>query len=53
MAFDGGYHLENGKLLFQETIRLGKRVYEASDWPAFRSAVENQRAYMDKPVIFT
>ncbi len=52
VAFDGGYRMENGKLLFQETIRLGKRVYEASDWPAFRSAVENQRAYMDKPVIF-
>ena len=37
---------------FSETISLGKRVYEADEWPAFRKAVINQRAYMDASVVF-
>lgn len=53
VSFDGGYRMENGKLRFEEIIRLGKRVYEASDWPAFRTAVLNQRFFMDSSVLFT
>ncbi len=51
ISFDGGYEIENAKVTFQETIRLGKRVYEASEWPAYRSAVVNQKFYMNTPLI--
>lgn len=51
IGFDGGYQLENGKVIFKETVRLGKRLYEASEWPAFRQAVLNQRYYQQTPVI--
>lgn len=51
ISFDGGYKIENAKVTFQETIRLGKRVYEASDWPAYRSAVMNQKFFMNTPLI--
>ena len=37
---------------FNENISLGKRVYEASEWPAFRKAVLYQRGYMENPVVF-
>ena len=37
---------------FNETISLGKRVYDASEWPAFRKAVQCQRGYMGNPVVF-
>ena len=53
ISFDGSYKLENSKIEFKENVRLGKRVYEASDWPAFRQAVLNQQFYMDTPVILT
>lgn len=51
VSFDGGYKLENSKVVFQENVRLGKRVYEASDWPDYRQAVINQKFYMNTPVI--
>ena len=40
------------KVTFSENISLGKCVYEASEWPAFRKAVQCQRSYMGNPVVF-
>jgi hypothetical protein len=37
---------------FTENISLGKRIYDASEWPAFRKAVQCQRSYIGSPVIF-
>ena len=51
VSFDGGYKLENSKVTFRENVRLGKRVYEPSDWPDYRQAVLNQKFYMNTPVI--
>ncbi len=51
ISFDGGYKFENNKFVFQETIRLGKRIYEASDWPAYRTVVENQKFFQSTPLI--
>lgn len=51
VSFKGSYKLENSKVEFQETIRLGKRVYEPADWPAFRQAVIDQQFFMSTPVI--
>jgi len=51
LGFQGGYKVSNNIIEFSETIRLGKRVYEASDWPEFRKAILNQKHYMNTPVI--
>ena len=42
---------ENNKFVFRENIRLGKRIYEASDWPAYRTVVENQKFFQNTPLI--
>ena len=52
ISFKGGYQIGYNMVTFTENISLGKRVYEADEWPAFRNAVINQRAYMDNPVVF-
>lgn len=51
VTFDGGYKLETAKIVFNEKIRMGKRVYEASDWPDFRQAVINQKFFRDTPIL--
>lgn len=53
IAFDGGYDLEKTKVKFTETVSLGKRIYEAADWPDYRTAILNQRYYMDTPLILS
>lgn len=50
-SFKGGYELKQNQLVFHETAILGKRIYEATDWPAFKAVVEAQNKYSEKPVI--
>jgi len=52
ISFKGGYQIGYNMVTFTENISLGKRVYEADEWPAFRKAVQSQRSYMDNPVVF-
>lgn len=52
VSFRGGYQIGYNMVTFSENISLGKRVYEADEWPAFRKAVLYQREYMDNPVVF-
>ena len=52
VSFRGGYQIGYNMVTFSENISLGKRVYEASEWPAFRKAVLYQREYMNNPVVF-
>ena len=51
VSFTGGYELDGKKLKFNQTISLGKRVYEAEDWPAYRQAVINQNYFADQKII--
>ena len=52
ISFKGGYKVGYNMVTFTENISLGKRVYEADEWPAFRKAVLYQREYMDNPVVY-
>lgn len=52
ISFKGGYTIGYNMVTFNETISLGKRIYDASEWPAFRKAVQCQRGYMGNPVVF-
>ena len=48
----GDMNLNENTLTFSGTARFGKRVYDASDWPEFRSAVDGQNRFADEAVIF-
>jgi hypothetical protein len=52
ISFKGGYTVGYNMITFTENISLGKRVYDASEWPAFRKAVQCQRGYIGNPVVF-
>jgi hypothetical protein len=51
-SFLGGYNMEGSAIHLSEKIIMGKRVYEASDWPQFRDAVNAQNSFGDEPVMF-
>jgi transglutaminase-like putative cysteine protease len=50
-SFEGGYSLSGNLLVLSEKIILGKRIYDAADWPGFRDAVGAQKFYADNPII--
>jgi hypothetical protein len=51
-SFNGGYDLNGNTLTFSGTARFGKRIYDASEWPEFRAAVDGQNRFADEAVIF-
>ena len=53
ISFKGGYQVGYNMVTFTENISLGKRIYEADEWPAYRKAVQCQREYMGNPVVYT
>jgi len=50
-TFNGGYDWKNQTLNLNEKIILGKRIYDAKNWPEFRDAVVAQSAFADDPVV--
>ncbi len=48
---DGAYALDGNKLDFNFSAAYNKRVYDHSDWPSFRRAVEIQNNFAASPVI--
>jgi hypothetical protein len=50
-SFHGGYDLKDQTLTLNEKIVLGKRIYDAKDWPEFRDAVISQNSFADDPVV--
>lgn len=52
-SFGCGFQMEGNKLSFGEQAVFGKRVYEASDWPAFRASAKAQMQVSQTPVILT
>lgn len=51
-SFESSYRIENGSMLVMnaKTV-LGKRVYDAADWPEFKDAVAAQNALADEAVV--
>ena len=52
-SFGCGFQMEGNKLSFGEQAVFGKRVYEATDWPAFRACAKAQLKVAQTPVILT
>ncbi len=50
-SFTGGYQLQGDQLTFTARAILGKRLYDAAEWPEFRAVVEAQNAFAGKPVV--
>lgn len=46
-----GFDLNGKTLTFGESAMYNKRIYDATDWPAFRQAVRNQKVVASTPVI--
>lgn len=49
--YDGKYDINKRTLTFEQTVDLGKRIYDADEWPDFRSAVNYQRAFSKENII--
>ena len=52
-SFGCGFQMDGNKLSFGESLMFGKRLYEASDWPAFRASAMAQMKVAETPVILT
>ena len=52
-SFGCGFQMEGNKLSFGEQAVFSKRLYEASDWPAFRASAKAQTMVAQTPVILT
>ena len=52
-SFGCGFQMEGNKLTFGEQAVFGKRIYEATDWPAFRASALAQLKVAETPVILT
>lgn len=52
-SFGCGFQMEGTKLSFGEQAVFSKRIYEASDWPAFRASAKAQLQVSQTPVILT
>jgi hypothetical protein len=51
-SYDCSYMVSGDKLVLNEKIILGKRIYDSKDWPEFRDAVNAQDYFAENPVIF-
>lgn len=49
--FNGTLSQEGDKIRFSNTLALKKRVYDVTDWPDFRSAVNTHKTYGDYLIV--
>lgn len=50
-SFDGGYEIRSKVLIFRARSTLSKRIYQNSEWPEFKSVIEKQNLFSEKPVV--
>ena len=50
-SFSGGYTVTPEAVVFSARSSFGKRVYDPSDWPGFRAAVDAQNRFADQSVL--
>jgi len=50
-SFMGSYLLNGNTLEYTSKAVFSKRLYDAADWPEFRSAVEAQNRFSEKPLV--
>jgi uncharacterized protein DUF3857/transglutaminase superfamily protein len=50
-SFKGSFVFKDGKIQIRETIRLGKRIYDAENWEFYKKTVENQKEFAAQKII--
>ncbi len=50
--FKAQYNNKGGKITLSATHVMGKRIYEAGDWPDFRAALIQRKELMKAPLVF-
>ncbi len=50
-SYHGGYKLNNTILTFTGVAKFGKRIYETTDWPQYKAAVDAQNHFSEHAVI--
>jgi|GEM_PF-6381327 len=51
ITYKGTYSLKGKTLVMKQDISLGKRVYEAAEWPAYSAVVKNQNRMAKEAII--
>ncbi|MGC9373633.1 MAG: DUF3857 domain-containing transglutaminase family protein [Bacteroidales bacterium] len=51
--FSGKYDVEENRINLTETIKIKKRVFEADEWPNYKSVVEAQQKFADEKIILS
>ncbi|MEI7980661.1 MAG: DUF3857 and transglutaminase domain-containing protein [Bacteroidota bacterium] len=51
VSFRGAYTMKEDLLQFSETAILGKRIYEANEWPDFKAVVEAQNKFSEQAIV--
>jgi hypothetical protein len=51
VSYEGGYRITGNTLYFKSKSTLGKRIYESREWPDFKSVVEAQNQFAERPLI--
>lgn len=51
VSFSGSLSQSGNTLRLSETAQYNKRIYEASEWPEYRKAVELQNQFAENPVV--
>jgi hypothetical protein len=49
--YNGSYVINSNQLEMKQSVKLNKRIYDPEDWPAFRTAVMNQKSFADQKII--
>jgi len=52
-SFSGKYIIENNQLKLSEKIAIKKRIFEAEEWPNYKSVVEAQQKFANEKVILS
>ena len=52
-SFSGKYVIENNQLKLSEKIAIKKRIFEAEEWPNYKSVVEAQQKFANEKVILS
>ncbi|HSH50490.1 MAG TPA: DUF3857 and transglutaminase domain-containing protein [Bacteroidales bacterium] len=52
-AFSGKYLVENNQIKLSETVTIKKRIFEADEWPNYKSVVEAQQKFANEKIILS
>ncbi|MDY6801385.1 MAG: DUF3857 and transglutaminase domain-containing protein [Bacteroidota bacterium] len=52
-SYSGKYDIEENQIKLSETIKIKKRIFEADEWPNYKSVVEAQHKFANEKIILS